>query len=378
MKKLFLPALALILALSVLTGCVTVVSPEAEATAVPAETAAPEENPAQDPQEAPTATPVPEEEPTPDPNAEKILGKSVKGTVVYAENTALMITMENGNTIVFGTANFPETAVRAGDIVEVGYEGDITSSPQATSITVLQSSPINTITGTVAVKSDNNLYVEITSKDILCFKLTDHTVISGEAQNVVADDEVEISFEGDVMDEPEILQVTVLKAAKNREEVDPSLIDKTLTGVVTKLSATKITIKTNKSRTYSFHITGDTVFNEKAADLEVGAKVRVRYDGYASDTPNAKGIKVTGAPDPDPTPVPVTKKTVSGTITEKAGNSLVIETTSGKTYSFLLGSVTITGYKDARVGDWADVTFYKDNHGIKVVTKIHYEQARVY
>ena len=196
--------------------------------------------------------------------------------------------------------------------------------------------------------------------------------------NVVRDDVVEVTFEGDLIDDPEAIEIFVIKANPDRRDLDPSLLNKELTGIVTKLTSTKVTIITSKSNKYSFRITGNTLIDEKKYDLETDARIRVTYDGYASDTPNAKEIKVLAPSDPTPTVQPVKIKKITGIIVQRAGNSLVVEATDGVKYSFLLGSVTIKGDLDAAVGDTATVKFYYDTvTGRPVATEITYKRQRL-
>lgn len=360
------------------TGCIQIVAPDAQPTAVPAET-----EPAKEPA---AETPAPTSEPTPEPTAaptaeppEPTLepAKTVSGVVMAVAANSLIIRMDNGNTISFALSNITDASVHKGDTVLVAYEGDITSCPEVLAITVTQSNPTSTITGTVMTKIDTDLFVQITSSDVLRFKVTKDTVIIGQ-DNVVRDDVVEVTFEGDLIDDPEAIEIFVIKANPDRRDLDPSLLNKELTGVVTKLTSTKVTIITSKSNKYSFRITGNTFIDEKKYDLETDARIRVTYDGYASDTPNAKEIKVLAPSDPTPTVQPVKIKKITGIIVQRAGNSLVVDATDGVKYSFLLGSVTIKGDLDAAVGDTATVKFYYDAvSGRPVATEITYKRQRL-
>ena len=384
-------AVVLVLAFAFfVTGCIQKTAPEAQPTAVPAET-----EPTAEPSAEPAggllaATPAPTPEPSPEPTAELIAElaagqpeqsleavKTVSGVVVATATNTMVIRMENGNTISFALSYFTDSFVRKGDTVTVAYEGDITSCPEVTGIAVIQSNPTSTITGTVMTKIDNDIFVQITSSDVIRFSVTKNTVIIGQ-ENVVRDDTVEVTFEGDLFDDPEALEIMVVKANPDRRDLDPSLLNKELTGVVTKLTSTKVTIITSKSNKYSFRITGKTAIEEKKYDLEVNARIRVTYDGYASDTPDAKKITVLAPSDPTPTVKPNKIQKITGSIVQRAGNSLVVKATDGIKYSFLLGNVTVKGDLDAKVGDTATVSFYYDaDTGRPIATEITYKRPRL-
>ncbi len=381
MRSILKPAIALILVFAFFTtGCIQIVAPNAQPTAVPAEAAITKE-PVQEtpaPTTEPTPTPEPTAEPTEAPPEETLEpAKTVSGVVMATAPNSLIIRMENGNTISFALTNITDASVRKGDTVTIVYEGDITSCPEVMGITVTQSNPTSTITGTIITKIDDSIFVQITSSDVLRFTVTKDTVIIGQT-NVVRDDTVEVTFEGDLYENPEAIEITVIKANPDRRDLDPSLLDKELTGTVTKLTSTKVTIMTSKNNRYSFRITGKTVIDEKKYDLELDARIRVTYDGYASDTPDAKQIKVLAPSDPTPTVKPSIIQKISGTIVSKAGNSLVVKATDGIKYSFLLGSVTIKGDLDAKAGDLATVKFYYDaDTGKPVATEITYKRPRL-
>ena len=75
---------------------------------------------------------------------------------------------------------------------------------------------------------------------------------------------------------------------------------------------------------------------------------------------------------------PSTLKQITGTIVQRAGNSLVVKATDGVKYSFLLGSVTIKGDLDAKAGDTATVKFYYDaDSGKPIATEITYKRPRL-
>ena len=321
-----------------------------------------------------TTTPKTTSEPTAE-SAEETTdpGQTISGIVLATEPNSLIIRMDNGNTISFSLSNITNASVQKGDTVTIEYEGDITSCPEVLGITVTQPNPANMITGTVMSKLDNSIFVQITSSEALCFTVTKDTIILGQT-NVVRGDTVEVIYDGELTENPEAIEITVIQANPDRSDIDPDLLNKQLTGIVTKLSKTRVTITTSKNRRYSFHITGNTKIEKNKYKLELDARIRVTYDGYASDTPDAKVIKVLAPPDPTPTVKPVKMHKIAGEILEKAGNSLVVRTDDGVKYSFLLGRVTVKGDLEAKKGDRATVKFYYDSDtGRPVATEITYK-----
>ncbi len=367
MRGILRKSAALMLAIAFIAiGCAQAAALDAQPTAVQAEAVTAKEPVA----DIPASTTEPTAE-TPDGTQEP--ANTISGVVIATEPNSLIIRMENGNTITFALTNITNASVQKGDTVTIEYEGEITSCPEVLGITVTEPNPTSTITGTVMSKIDNDIFVQITSSDVLRFTVTKDTVIIGQT-NVVRDDTVEVTFEGDLMDNPVALEITIIKANPDRSDIDPNLLNKTLTGIVTKLSKTKVTITTSKNRRYSFRITGDTKIEKNKYKLETDARIRVTYDGYASDTPDAKVIKVLAPPDPTPTIKPVKMHKIAGEILEKAGNSLVVKTDDGVKYSFLLGRVTVKGDLEAKKGDRATVKFYYDaDTGRPVATEITYK-----
>ena len=375
MKRILNRVAALILVLAFFgIGCAQAAVPDVQPTAVQAEAAQVKESvavtpsPTQETAAETTAEPAAEQQ---EENAEP--GNTISGIVLATEPNSLIIRMENGNTISFALTHITNASVNKGDTVTIEYEGDITSCPEVLGITVTQPNPTNTITGTVMSKLDNSIFVQITSSEALCFTVTNNTVILGQT-NVVRGDTVEVMFEGELTENPEALEITIIQANPDRSDTDPNLLNKQLTGTVTKLSKTRVTITTSKNRRYSFHITGDTKIEKNKYKLELDARIRVTYDGYASDTPDAKIIKVLAPPDPTPTVKPVKMHTIAGEILQKAGNSLVVRDDGGVKYSFLLGRVTVKGDLEAGKGDRATVKFYYDaDTGRPVATEITYK-----
>ncbi|MDP3447610.1 MAG: hypothetical protein Q8S22_06070, partial [Eubacteriales bacterium] len=148
--------------------------------------------------------------------------------------------------------------------------------------------------------------------------------------------------------------------------------NKTLDGRVTQLSSKTVFIHTNSGHNYKFQRVSSTEYLGKYP-LEVGAKIKVTYDGYASKAPEAKIINVLAPPDPTP-PGPKTHK-ATGYIESMAGNMIEILGDDGRDYGFLLGKVKISGDSDCGVGDRATVTYYLEHDGTMTATSIFFRKT---
>ncbi|MBR5805056.1 MAG: hypothetical protein IKY03_02855 [Clostridia bacterium] len=308
----------------------------------------------------PSATPVPS-------------GNEVEGTVLSVGENDIMIKMENGNVFNFIMDNISDTIAQVGDEVIIGYEGDILKYPQATSITVTKVNPVATVSGKVLQHDATTLFLEISSTEALGFWITKDTAVTGLSDVIMVGDTVTVTYEGDVLEGATAKQIEITameNAARANDVKEPENTEnKTLNGEVVQLTSKMIKIKTSSSHSYSFKITKSTSINKKKGKLEVGCRVRVTYDGYASKSPNAKEIKVTKPYEPTPTKKPVVLKTVTGTVTSFGG--MWLELKNG--YGFDVTYAKYAGNGHRVPGERAKVTYYTKggiNYAVKVVFSI--------
>ena len=297
-------------------------------------------------------------------------GKEVEGTVLSVGENDIMIKMENGNVFNFIMDNISDTIAQVGDEVIIAYEGDILKYPQATSITVTKVYPVSTVSGKVLQHDATTLFIEISSTEALGFWITKDTVITGLSDLIMAGDTVTVTYEGDLLEGATAKQVeiTAMENTKRANDIkEPENTEnKTLNGEVVQLTSKMIKIKTSSSHSYSFKITKSTRINKKKGKLEVGCRVRVTYDGYASKSPNAKEIKVTKAYEPPkPTKKPVVLQTVTGTVVSFGG--MWLELKNG--YGFDVTYAKYAGNGHRVPGEKAKVTFYTKG-GINYATKV--------
>jgi hypothetical protein len=299
------------------------------------------------------------------PDSSTVAG-TVAGTVVSLSENELVINMDNGNTLTFLLSNIVSVDVAAGDQVSIDYSGDILESPEVVNINVTTKVAAQ-VSGNVTQHDDKGLYIKTATGNVYGFLLTDKTVVSGKANKITTDAVVNVTYTGDLLLHPIVTAVEIIKPGTDN---DP-LVNKTLDGIVSQLSSKSVYIHTNAGHNYKFQRVSTTEYEGKYA-LEVGAKIKVTYDGYASKAPAAKIIKVLAPPDPTP-PGPKTHK-ATGVIENMAGNMIEIFTDDGKDYSFLLGSVKISGDSDCGVGDRATVTYYLEKDGTMQATSIFFRK----
>ena len=310
-----------------------------------------------------------------DPNAPKA-EKSIEGTVVRLDQTGIGITLDNGSTFILACGSVDFSAVGINDRVLLTYSGDIAQGAVATGVTVIEKAQVEDmkVTGTVVSHDSSTVYIMVDSGTAYGFRVTSSTAIGGADSEVKNDAVVEVTYTGDLNAVPTATAIRIIKAG---QEDDP-LIDKQLTGYVIDLTSSRMTVELSNGKQYTFVRTDETLY-QGVCEIEEGCKVRVTYDGYASQRPDAKLVEILKKPEPTPVPTntpepkPTTYK-VTGTIVSKAGNMLVVsEDNTGIEYGFLIGSCEFTGDSpnEVGVGDRATVT-YRMEGDVKKPTKINY------
>ena len=283
---------------------------------------------------------------------------TVSGSVLSFTDSELKLLADNLNTLVFHP--YIKLSLHRGDYVTVTYAGSFSSGdePEVTAVDVIESS--HTFSGTVTKHDENSVTVAAGSGAVITFMLAGHTEITGEENVIKNNATVTVTYAGDIAEYPTAFEVDVVVPG---DELDPELIDKTLTGSVIKLSKKSITIKTSKGKKWTFVRTSDTLIDERKGDLELNATVKITYDGYASDQPNAKKIQVTASA-PEPTPVPTHKPdpdyyNVEGYVKSVNGIWIVLEE-DGKTYTVNAADCVITGAENLMPGAYAELVYYKE------------------
>lgn len=294
-----------------------------------------------------------------------------EGLVSATYPAAFTVTNSFGTTLTFAVSE-GVAVPQVGSAVAVSYEGDITDQLVATAVTVEAASTQKTVSGAVASVTAEG-FVVLTAEGALIPVITgDSTVISGKAETVVPGSTVTVTYAECVQALTTVniavsVDVTAIAAEKITEqnEKKEDTTNKTLSGTVVTLTDKKVTIKTSKGKKWTFKLNKHTQVRGKK--LEVGAKCTITYDGYASQSPNAKRIKVTKSA---PAPTPTTKK-YSGVCCYFGNKELGIE---GAQIHWVIDKNTkMTGKGFRGVGTNVTVTYYYGSDGMNHATKINWK-----
>ncbi len=300
---------------------------------------------------------------------------TISGVIAALHHNDIVINTDNGNTLQFLLTHIAVVDANVGDTVEIAYSGNIIDAPEAITVIVTKPAPMQQqIHGTVVQYSKSSVFVQTTTVNIYGFVIDGNTRFSGLSNALKANNTVTVTYTGELVNGPVAIEIeTTAVSPKPNPTAKPDPVNKSLKGHVSSLTSKKVTINTDNGHTYTFQRDGSTVMTGNYS-LEVGCRIRVHYDGYASHGPHAKRIDVLAPPDPTP-PSPV-KHTISGTVSMQAGNGLVVTADSGREYSFLLRSPKIEGA--GGVGSRVKVTFTDDGYGNYDVTRIVYDTPVIY
>ena len=310
------------------------------------------------------------------------------GTVVTAQDGELTVNTQDGRTLTFNMDMLPDLSFAAGDVVDVSYseiDGNLIALDVAKNTTAVAAAA-NTISGAVYSCTRDSVYVSTADGMVYGFVLDGNTAYSGESKTLRVGSEVTLTYEGDLAANVRAKNIETTKVgggkAASSSSSSSSAIDgdpastenKRLTGYVTDYSGSSITIQTGNGHYWTFRISSLTSYYGNYS-LGVGSKVRISYDGYASDMPLAKHIQIysdkNSNPAPRPTTAPTpTKRTMEGFLLSISSTSLSIDTASGNPHSFIITPATeIVGYCDYYGS--VRVTFYGDEASdYKTATRI--------
>lgn len=166
-----------------------------------------------------------------------------------------------------------------GDKIELTYLGNLSEYPYANVVAVVEEVELpktSTVSGLVSEISGNTVLIGIDSAHAYRFVITDKTEISGAAKRVSVGDQVEVTFEGKITDQPAALSVKVVKSNQTRAYV--------INGTISSVDDGSITLDTGKAK-YVFSIGKNTKLNgEKPAK---GYKAEITYTGDLNNKPQA-------------------------------------------------------------------------------------------
>ena len=320
------------------------------------------------------------------PEASDQLGIAQSVTVASVGDGQIVVNAEDGSTLQFSTVSLGDPGVRPGDVVDIEYRGDLLDVPEATSVTIVQAYAASTqVSGTVSMFDKKSVFVLASDGMVYGFNIDTNTQYSGQSTTLKNGNTVTITYSGELSGSPLAtgIETTAVSAApvQPTQETDPgdsSLQNKRLAGTVTDYSqGYYVTITTSTGHVFTFGITGNTVISEYYV-LEVGARIRVTYDGYASNSPNAKKIQVLSLRQDNPDPSPALY-TMEGTLNMYASGYLSISTASGNLQEFTLtGDTRLVNVEYCIQNYPVRVTYYGDEGGYKVATKVVFSTPIVY
>ena len=166
-----------------------------------------------------------------------------------------------------------------GDEVELMYLGDINEYPYANVVAVVkevEQPKTHTVHGAVAELAGGTLLLSIDSAHAYRFVITSDTQISGAANDLAVGDEVDVTYEGNIKQQPNAQSVKIVKRPDKRTYV--------INGKIDKVENAAVTLDTGQAK-YAFATNNDTKFyGEKPAN---GYKAEITYTGNLNDKPVA-------------------------------------------------------------------------------------------
>lgn len=294
-------------------------------------------------------------------------GQTFTGIVTYNAADSFTVVNAYGSQLTFSKGKVPAVPA-VGSTITVAFSGDLSALPVAESVTVENAAVVKTASGTVKSVTASQFVLETADSVLLTVTVTDGTKIKGKANKLAAGQTVSIIYTESsqfvtVINLATEIEITAVKAAETKTvEVtvdEKKTTNKKVSGTVTKLTSSKITVKTSKGRTWTFRRTNKTSYSGKY-ELKTGCTVTVYYDGYASQSPNAKKIKVTKAASTEPT-----THTKKGTCEYFGG--MMIGLTNGFEADVAYAKHSGSGYRGE--GTQVKVTYYTKN-GCNYATRI--------
>ncbi len=229
-----------------------------------------------------------------------------------------------------------------GDTVDVEYIlGN--GKAKAVRITVVRHVPkVGRFTGIVVDATNNTVTLQLASgNEAHTFLIDDTTTIDG---SLTEGDEAEIVYYGDIEQTPLAVSIKV-----NNEKPAPEVLE--LSGTVSDVSSTALTVNIGSDHSYTFAITNSTVISGAAKSVKKGYKVTVGYTGELSGQPVASEIKITEAKEQQ------TTSKINGVVTAIASNGFSANTGSNNTYFFIINSSTVWSGASMAVGCNVEVTY---------------------
>ena len=294
--------------------------------------------------------------------------KTVSGTVVDATNNTIALNLTDGNSAVLNCEHLKTVTVDTNDQVDVLYLGEIDGDAEVVKISLsdgdTSSAAGDTFTGNIFRYIDNYIYLQTSDNNVFSFEITGSTSVSGAATRLAENEDVIVTYTGDLYDDPVAIDVNVTKVGATPKPspaptASPIYRDTYTEGVVTAVGGIWVTVngivfEVNGARCY---ISGTP---------SVGCYANINYRDYGSYKV-VTAAYFSSLPAPTPTP---SRKTMIAT-----GNIVGLNwpyiTIEGEGYgavsqSFAVNTSNIEG--TPAVGGYARIDYYDYGNGYTEVT----------
>ena len=271
--------------------------------------------------------------------------KSVSGTVLDTTDNTLALNLTNGNSVVLNCEHIGKITVESGDTVSVLYLGEIDGDAEVVRILPVEGDESflsgDTFSGNIFRYIDNLIYVLTDDENIYPFEITSATAVTGAANTLAENEDVVVTFEGDLYSDPYVppvaleVNVTYVGATPKPEPTPtpgPAYIDRYIDGTVTSVAGSWITVKgVAFDLSNAAYITGTP---------KVGSYAAISYRDYGSGYYVVTNASFTSAPGPVP------EAQVYGPVySYDRGSNIVVGITASRGQMFNISSRTkVSGY----------------------------------
>lgn len=283
--------------------------------------------------------------------------KTVSGTVVSSTNNTLAVNLTDGNSAVLNCEYITTITVKANDTVDILYLGDIKGDAEVVKITktgTAAAAAASTFSGTIFRLVDNNMFVQTSDNNVFSFAYSSSTTVSGAASALAENEEVTVSYTGDLYNNPTAVSVNVTKVGATPKPAATqtpavSYKDSSITGVVTAACGIWVTVN-------------GVVFEVNSANClvygtaEVGGWATINYRDYGNGYITVISAYFSSARTPEWNVCSVT-----GDVTAVSGSYVTV---SGMTFCLNTGSIEGV----AEVGGTARIDYIDYGYGYTEVT----------
>ncbi|MDO4982072.1 MAG: hypothetical protein Q4E35_00765 [Eubacteriales bacterium] len=141
--------------------------------------------------------------------------ESVEAIVASTSKKALAVNLPDGSSAVLDCSGMAKNSVSAGDMIQLLYYGDLDGESYAVKIEKLGATDKKDgqqFSGLVFRYLDNNsLFVRTDDNNVFLFLVNSDTKVEGKASSIAENQEVTVSYTGDLYDNPVALNVNVTK-----------------------------------------------------------------------------------------------------------------------------------------------------------------------